>query len=262
MNQLMNQTDKTPIEVFLVVDADGKTSARKVYKFLELADGQFTRWAKTNITENGFAIENEDYIRVDIDVETPTGGIVKREDYKLTAGFAKKLCMTSHTERGEEARNYFIEVEKKLQELAIQNRPKTMNAKESILANMQATILLNNEIDNVKEGMNSIKTELKELKEDVPLYAPEADEIVKSVNRVAVPLLGGKQSNAYRNKSLRTKLYKDIYRDLYHHCNVNNYKAIKRRYLEAAKKKITDYDIPIVLSEEITQVNNQLTAEL
>ncbi|MGR5979618.1 antA/AntB antirepressor family protein [Bacillus cereus] len=61
-----------------------------MYKFLELVDGQFARWAKTNITENGFAIEHEDYMRVDMDVETPTGGMIKREDYKLTATFAKK----------------------------------------------------------------------------------------------------------------------------------------------------------------------------
>ncbi|MGH0789010.1 antA/AntB antirepressor family protein [Bacillus cereus] len=94
-----------------------------VYKFLELVDGQFARWAKTNITENGFAIEHEDYMRVDMDVETPTGGMIKREDYKLTATFAKKICMTSHTERGEEARNYFVKVEGKLKEIAV-SKPK------------------------------------------------------------------------------------------------------------------------------------------
>ena len=113
MSQLMNRTDKTPIEVLLAVDEDGRTYARKVYKFLELASGQFARWAKTNITENGFALENEDYIGVDIDVE---GNGVK--DYKLTASFAKKICMTSHTDRGEEARNYFIKVEEKLKDIA------------------------------------------------------------------------------------------------------------------------------------------------
>ncbi|PGW47592.1 antA/AntB antirepressor family protein [Bacillus thuringiensis] len=123
MRRLMNQTDRTPIEVVLAADEGGRTYARKVYKFLELVDGQFARWAKVNITENGFAIEYEDYVRVDIDVETPTGGIIKREDYKLTATFAKKICMTSHTDRGEEARNYFIKVEEKLKEIAT-SKPK------------------------------------------------------------------------------------------------------------------------------------------
>ncbi|WP_257141481.1 hypothetical protein [Bacillus toyonensis] len=42
MNQLMKRTDKTPIEIFLAVDEEGRTYARKVYKFLEWAGGQFT----------------------------------------------------------------------------------------------------------------------------------------------------------------------------------------------------------------------------
>lgn len=37
------------------------TTARKLYDFLGLAQGQFSRWAKTNITDNEFATENEDY---------------------------------------------------------------------------------------------------------------------------------------------------------------------------------------------------------
>ncbi|PHG57423.1 antA/AntB antirepressor family protein [Bacillus toyonensis] len=126
MSQLMNRTDKTPIEVLLAVDEDGRTYARTVYEFLELNPSHFSRWAKTNIINNLFAMEGEEYLRLAIDGETPTGGMIKREDYKLTATFAKKICMTSHTKRGEEARNYFIKVEEKLKEIAIskQKQPK------------------------------------------------------------------------------------------------------------------------------------------
>ncbi|EOQ18624.1 antA/AntB antirepressor family protein [Bacillus cereus] len=126
MTHVVEQTDKTPIEVLLVVDEDGRTYARKVYEFLELDPSHFSRWAKTNITNNPFAMEGEEYLRLAIDGETPTGGIIKRDDYKLTATFAKKLCMISPTGRGEEARNYFIKVEEKLQEIALnkQRQPK------------------------------------------------------------------------------------------------------------------------------------------
>ncbi|WP_244306017.1 antA/AntB antirepressor family protein [Bacillus cereus] len=156
MNQVINQTDKTPIEVALAVDEDGRTSARTVYKFLELADGQFARWAKTNITENGFAIEHEDYMRVDMDVETPTGGMIKREDYKLTATFAKKICMTSHTERGEEARNYFVKVERKLKEIAVskQKQPKSRKKPVNLIFHQEmdmAKTLVS--MTGVKEGI-------------------------------------------------------------------------------------------------------------
>lgn len=111
-------SNQTPIEIVLRVDNDGKTTARALYNFLELADGKFTRWAKANITENEFAIDGEDYTRKDIDVPAPMNGMTSLEDYRITASFAKKLCMISKTPKGDEARNYFIKVEDALKELA------------------------------------------------------------------------------------------------------------------------------------------------
>lgn len=43
---------QTPIEIALGVDENGMTTARKLYAFLELAQGQFSRWAKSNIVDN------------------------------------------------------------------------------------------------------------------------------------------------------------------------------------------------------------------
>lgn len=88
------------------------TTARKLYEFLELAKGQFSRWAKTNIIENPFAEEGVDYKGFDIDVEGN-----KTVDYHLSANFAKKLSMQGKTERAEQAREYFIRVEDKLKEI-------------------------------------------------------------------------------------------------------------------------------------------------
>lgn len=80
MNAINNVIDmRTPIEVALNIDSEGMTTARKLYDFLGLAQGQFSRWAKTNITDNEFATENEDYWGFDIDVEGN-----KAVDYKLT----------------------------------------------------------------------------------------------------------------------------------------------------------------------------------
>ena len=84
MNELMEQVNKTPIEIALGIDEEGMTTARKLYAFLDLAQGQFSRWAKSNIVDNEFATESEDYWGFDINVEGN-----KTQDYKLTAHFAK-----------------------------------------------------------------------------------------------------------------------------------------------------------------------------
>lgn len=110
MNELINTTKQTPIEILLGVDEKGRTTARKLYEFLELDKKNYARWCKTNITENEFAEENIDYSPFVIEEErafnpNPT------TDYNLTAAFAKKLSMTAKNEKGEQARDYFIKVE-------------------------------------------------------------------------------------------------------------------------------------------------------
>ena len=115
MNDLTNVIDmRTPIEIALDINSEGMTTARKLYDFLGLAQGQFSRWAKTNITDNEFATENDDWWGFDIDVE---GNIVK--DYRLTAHFAKKLSVKGNSEKAEQAREYFTMVEERVKQKAI-----------------------------------------------------------------------------------------------------------------------------------------------
>lgn len=125
MNNLMNQkstdTSKlTPIEIALGIDENGMTTARRLYEFLEMDKSNFSRWVKVNITNNAFAIEDEDFWRFVVEDETPTGGKVEREDFKLTARFAKKLSMTQKNQRGEDARDYFTKVEDGAKEMVLQ----------------------------------------------------------------------------------------------------------------------------------------------
>ena len=113
-NIFANTSNQTPIEIALGVNDEGMTTARKLYDFLELASGQFSRWARTNIVENDFAAENEDYWRFDINVEGN-----KTVDYRLTAHFAKKLSMKGNGERAEQAREYFTRLEESVKQRVI-----------------------------------------------------------------------------------------------------------------------------------------------
>lgn len=118
MNELEQTKVQTPIEIALGVDENGMTTARKLYAFLELDSRNYSRWCKGNITENEFAEENVDYWAFVIDEErnfnpNPT------TDYKLTAHFAKKLSMKGNGERAEQARQYFITVEERAKQVAI-----------------------------------------------------------------------------------------------------------------------------------------------
>ena len=92
------------------IDTAGKITARDLYEFLQLAPSQFSRWAKTNIEDNPFYAEGTDWWGFDI-VSNGNGTM----DYRLTIDFSKHLCMLSRSERGKQARNYFIEIESRYQ---------------------------------------------------------------------------------------------------------------------------------------------------
>ncbi|MEC2738143.1 ORF6C domain-containing protein, partial [Bacillus cereus] len=113
-------------------------------------------------------------------------------------------------------------------------------------------------LEGQKQELQHIKSDVEDLRENVPLFAVECDEISNAVKRYGVVLLGGKNSNAYQNRGLRSKVYKDIYRQLYRQFGVTSHKAIKRGHLELASKIVEEYTLPIVLSEEITFVNSQI----
>ena len=112
MNEVVKGSKKTPIEIMLQVDSGGKTTAKALYEFLELDKSHYAKWCKRNILENNFAEENFDYEVFALKGENPQGGR-PTTDYKLTASFAKKLAMSSQTERGEQAREYFVKIEEK-----------------------------------------------------------------------------------------------------------------------------------------------------
>lgn len=112
----MEQVNKTPIEIALGIDEEGMTTARKLYAFLELDSRNYSRWCKSNISENEFADENVDYWAFVINEEW---GGQATTDYKLTAHFAKKLSMKGNGEKAEEAREYFTHLEERVKQKAI-----------------------------------------------------------------------------------------------------------------------------------------------
>lgn len=118
MGNLIEKTMQTPIEIALGVDENGMTTASKLYAFLELSPSNYSKWCKTNITENEFAEENVDFTRFVIKYESGVG-IKEREDFKLTSKFARKLSMTQKNHRGELARDYFTTLEDKAKEMVI-----------------------------------------------------------------------------------------------------------------------------------------------
>lgn len=103
------------------------------------------------------------------------------------------------------------------------------------------------------------------LEYDIPLYGSEADELSSHVKRKGVSVLGGKQSEAYKDTEIRSKVYRDIYDQVKREFGIyddsgrpQSYKALKRKYIADAHELIDCYEVPTYLEELISEANSQM----
>lgn len=249
MNELISTTTQTPIEIALGIDENGMTTARALYEFLSGEKSNFSRWAKRNIENNEFYEENIDWWGF---VTVTNGNECK--DYRLTTDFAKHLSMESHSARGKIARQYFVRVEDGMKEIAMRL--------QNMSPELQAIIMHDKKIQQVENKVESVNQDLQDFKMDMPILGIEIDKITSTVKKKGVSCLGGKESNAYKDKSLREKVYHDIYRELKRQFGVNTYKAIKRNQCDLAVEVIERYELPYILSEQIQDCNAQMNMEV
>lgn len=112
----------------------------------------------------------------------------------------------------------------------------------------------------LEQAVNSIKEDMTELKDNTPLYGCEIDEVKQHVNRKGVIVLGGKDSEAYKDGSIRSSVYSDIYKQLKREFGcVTTYKSIRRKYIDNVHKFIDDYALPMVLAEKVNAANAQIS---
>ena len=105
--------EKELIKITTNEDGQKLVSARELRDFLEIKT-DFRKWFP-RMCEYGF-VENVDFTRVS--QKCPTlGGIQTVVDYAISKDMAKEISMIQRTEKGRQARLYFIEAEKQLKEI-------------------------------------------------------------------------------------------------------------------------------------------------
>lgn len=114
----------------------------------------------------------------------------------------------------------------------------------------------------VKRRLDNMSRFKRDVEEEYPIIPPEADELSKEVRKKGVEILGGRNSYAYADASLRKSVYRDIYYEIKREyglidekgCQLS-YKKLKRKHFKGALAVIADYVPPIGLQNEITSLN-------
>ena len=138
---------------------------------------------------------------------------------------------------------------------------KPLTALEQIALLAQGTVELEQKVETVEQKVYFIEN-------DMPLFGAESDELSAHVKRKGVEMLGGKLYEAYRDKTLRQKVYTDIYGQLKREFGIydddgkaKSYKALKRKNLADAHEFVDCYTLPAYLAEQINDCNAQIRME-
>lgn len=183
--------------------------------------------------------------------DTPTSSGVQSMSY-INEGDLYRLIMKSKLPSAEKFERWVMdEVLPSIRKTGGYEIPKSTSGQIQLLAQGYTEL---------EEAVNSIKEDVTELKDNVPLYGCEIEEVSKHVKRKAVNVLGGKESEAYRDASIRSQLFSDIYAQIKREYGlVSSYKSIKRKYIADVHEFIDCYEPPMVLGEQIKDANNQIS---
>lgn len=215
-------------------------SGRDLHDFLEVGT-PYDKWFP-RMCEYGFSEE----IDFSTFLSESTGGR-PRTDHALTLDMAKEISMIQRTEKGKQARRYFIEVEKAFKE---QYRlPQT--PEEKLALTMEVTTRLNKRIGKIEEDLEDIKNK-QEINSD------QRYKLWVTRNRKAVEVLGGKESDAYQDKSLTRKVFRALERDLKDNFTISRYEDLRRDEFDSAIKFIENWYPPYPLKREISLKNSQM----
>nr|WP_295678873.1 Rha family transcriptional regulator [uncultured Lachnoclostridium sp.] len=130
-------------------------------------------------------------------------------------------------------------------------QPKKLSALEQLQLQNQALLEVNDKVDEVKN-------DLEEFKQEMPLLGCDMDRITTAIRTKGIKCLGGKNTPAYKDKPLRSRVYSDIHTQLRREFGVSTYKSIKRNQVDKAVDIVNKYYLPYVLAVDIADANTKM----
>ena len=200
--------------------------------------------------------ENSAVTKMFIESSYKAGTGKNYKEYLLTRDGFSLLVMGFTGAKALQWKLKYIEAFNKMEE-----KLKNLNPYTGISKELQAIFVIDKKQQQIEQNVNEVKQDLKNFKDNAPLFNIECDTLQKALRGKVIKELGGKNSLAYKDKSIRTKMYIDAQNQLKREFDVSSYKAIKRCQLDDALKAIEAYKPPTAYKELIDAVNRQMLLE-
>lgn len=144
-------------------------SGRDLHEFLNI-ETPYAKWF-SRMVEYGFN-ENIDYSVLDKIVQNPSGGR-PQTDHAMTLDMAKEISMIQRNDKGKQARQYFIEVEKEYKQNQIDVNELSPELKmfnqifQTVAANELENKKLNHKVDNIAEIVSLNTTDWRKTSQSI-----------------------------------------------------------------------------------------------
>ncbi len=227
-------------------------SGRDLHDFLDVKT-KYADWFK-RMSEYGFD-ENIDFavfLKNEKD-DTAFGGSRKITDHAMTLDMAKEISMIQRTERGKQARQYFIEVEKRYKQQSNLRMPETPMEIMSVVGKIT---------ERQDKQLKELNTRVTYLTDLAGLNSARNKELTKARNKRVIERCGGTSANAYKDTALCKKVYHQMFQEYKEYFDVNQYADTPMKRFDEAKNFITNWHERYSLEQEIKRTNEQTNLDI
>lgn len=207
-------------DLIKLIQQDDKTlvSGRDLHNFLGVNE-KYTQWFK-RMVDYGFA-ENVDFSSLSDYSEKPQGGRPSI-NHALTLDMAKEVAMIQRTDKGKEAREYFIKVEKSYHKLNGSDDP--------VLAQLQLLSKVRQDQLAQEKKLKSIETQQKSLHDTVQTIVTKDEQLKGIADFKANRSFLDEAKKIVRFLADKKGNYKAVYTQIYQQMRENSHIDINRRF--------------------------------
>lgn len=142
----------------------------------------------------------------------------------------------------------YIEAFNKMEQIVRQELPQT--PEEKLALTMQVTLRLDKRVGNLEKSIDEIQNKSE-------IDSDQRYKLWVARNKKAVKALGGKESNAYKDKALSRKTFRSLEHSLKKKFVISRYEDLKKENFDEAIETINKWYPPYELQCEIEEMNAQ-----
>lgn len=142
----------------------------------------------------------------------------------------------------------YIEAFNKMEQIVRQELPQT--PEEKLALTMQVTLRLDKRVGKIEKSIDEIQNKSE-------IDSDQRYKLWVARNKKAVMALGGKDSNAYKDKALSRKTFRALERSLKKEFVISRYEDLKKENFDEAIETINKWYPPYELQCEIEEMNAQ-----